>query len=213
MEGFVLINGWKAIARTSTGTGGHGRRSFRKGDELLFKDNRIYFAGLLKEEQISQALRWRVDSKRIYKHPHEVYIMKGNEWEYLTGTSQYDFQQNNFIIHPSSDRMGYHLHGNALKLSQPLELISAGVNFGTLQLLPNGQLIILMADHQTTGGYPRIGHVISAHLPKLSQLRPSENIQFKLVDLATAENLYLSQQQDLQILERACRDHLNALVC
>jgi antagonist of KipI len=70
-----------------------------------------------------------------------------------------------------------------------------------------------MADHQTTCGYPRIGHVISAHLPKLAQLRPGDYVDFKLVDIAIAEELLSAQQKDLQILERACNDHLNAIVC
>ncbi len=70
-----------------------------------------------------------------------------------------------------------------------------------------------MADHQTTGGYPRIGHVISAHLPKLAQLRPSDTIHFKMTDIATAENLLTAQQQELNILQRACTERLNKTVC
>jgi antagonist of KipI len=70
-----------------------------------------------------------------------------------------------------------------------------------------------MADHQTTGGYPRIAHVISAHLPKLAQLRPGDCIHFKITDLATAENLLIAQQQELNILQRACTERLNHLVC
>ena len=82
-----------------------------------------------------------------------------------------------------------------------------------MQLLPSGQLIVLMADHQTTGGYPRIAHIVSAHLPKLAQLRPSDTIQFKLMDHNVAERMLVSRQKELHILQRSCRDHLNEMVC
>ena len=98
-------------------------------------------------------------------------------------------------------------------MDKPVELVSSAVSFGTVQLLPNGQLIVLMADHQTTGGYPRIAHVISAHLPKLAQLRPCDTIQFKRMEISMAEILLTAQQKELHILQRACMDHLNELVC
>ncbi len=109
--------------------------------------------------------------------------------------------------------MGYQLSGDSISLKNNFELISTGVSFGTVQLLPNGQMILLMADHQTTGGYPRIAHVISAHLPKLAQLRQSDCIHFIMTNIETAEKLLFEQQRDLQILQRSCTDHLNAIVC
>jgi len=191
--------------------GGLSGRQLKKNDEIFFKENAIYFAGLLKEDNIMQVLHWRSDVNKTYQFPNEIFIIKGNEWQQLSGTSQYDFIENSFIIHPSSDRMGYQLRGPHLQLINPFELISTGVNFGTIQLLPDGQLIVLMADHQTTGGYPRIGHVVSAHLPKLAQLRPSDCIQFKLIDIEQAEEIFSQQQKELHILERACLDHLNEM--
>jgi antagonist of KipI len=98
-------------------------------------------------------------------------------------------------------------------MERPVELVSSAVSFGTVQLLPSGQMIVLMADHQTTGGYPRIAHVISAHLPKLAQLRPCDTVQFKRMDISAAEILLAAQQKELHILQRACMDHLNELVC
>ena len=84
------------------------------------------------------------------------------------------------------------------------EIISSAVNFGTIQLLPNGQLIVLMADHQTAGGYPRIAHVICAHLPQLAQYRPGDKFSFYSVDIDTAEQLQIRQKQHLIQLEHAC---------
>ena len=195
------------------GIGGWGGRPLKKGDELPFNENTIYFAGWLKEESDFEILPWRVNTEKIYQFPHEIGFIPGREWSLLSAASRSSFLDDNFLIHPSSDRMGYQLKGYPITLEQPLELISSAVSFGTVQLLPNGQLIVLMADHQTTGGYPRIAHVVSAHLPKLAQLRPSDTVQFKLMDMNAAEHLLDVRQKELHILQRACLDHLNEMVC
>jgi len=195
------------------GVGGWHGQPLRKGDELPFKENTIYFAGLLKEENNFEALPWRVNTEKIYRWPHEIGFIPGHEWDHLSTASRESFIQNNFLIHPSSDRMGYQLKGSPLVMERPVELVSSAVSFGTVQLLPNGQLIILMADHQTTGGYPRVAHVVTAHLPKLAQLRPCDTIQFKPMDIAAAEDMLTAQQKELHILQRACMDHLNEMVC
>jgi len=205
------LNSYSTNLKAAEG-GWHGQ-ALKKGDELPFKENTIYFAGLLKEQNDIEVLPWRVNTGKFYRYPHEIAFLPGKEWEHLTTASRDAFLENNFLIHPSSDRMGYHLKGPGLESGDRQELVSSGVGFGTIQLLPNGQLIVLMADHQTTGGYPRIAHVISAHLPKLAQLRPSDCIQFRQVDAATAESLLIAQQKEIHILQRACLDHLNELVC
>lgn len=101
--------------------------------------------------------------------------------------------------------MGYRLEGNAIKVKEDKQLISSGVTFGTIQLLPNGQLIVLMADHQTTGGYPRIGHVISADLPYLAQCNPGDEIQFSESSIGEGEQQYLNQQRDLRHMQTASK--------
>jgi antagonist of KipI len=69
-----------------------------------------------------------------------------------------------------------------------------------------------MADHQTTGGYPRIANVISAHLPKLAQRREGERIVFRLVDNDIAEKLLIAQEKELQIQKQSSLDHINEFV-
>jgi antagonist of KipI len=101
--------------------------------------------------------------------------------------------------------MGYRLHGNALNVKEDKQLISSGVTFGTMQLLPDGQLIVLMADHQTTGGYPRIGHVISADLPALAQCNPGDEIKFTEVEIVAAEELFIKQQRNLLQMQTASK--------
>jgi antagonist of KipI len=94
--------------------------------------------------------------------------------------------------------MGFRLKGERLHLLHPKELISSGASFGTLQLLPDGQMILLMADHQTAGGYPRIANIISADLPIAGQLGPGDKLSFKVVTVKEAEDAQLRVERDLQ---------------
>jgi antagonist of KipI len=215
IHGGFCVDKWLGSYSTNlkAGAGGFNGRRLEKGDELSFKENTFYFPPLMREGKDCRTLSWRADAGKTYRHLNEIFFIEGNEFSLLTSSSRTDLLENNFIVHPSSDRMGYQIKGVELEVKQAFEMVSTGVSFGTMQLLPNGQLIILMADHQATGGYPRIGHVITAHLPKLAQLRPSEGIQFKRVDIQTAEELLFAQQHELAILQRACYDHLNQVVC
>jgi antagonist of KipI len=215
VHGGFCVSKWLNSYSThlKAGAGGFHGRKLEKGDEIPFRESSIYFAGLLKPGKEFEALKWQVDTGSTYLHPNEICFIEGNEWDQLTYQSQKAMLEDNFTIHPFSDRMGYQLKSVDLKREQNTELVSSAVSFGTMQLLPNGQLIVLMADHQTTGGYPRIGHVVSAHLPKLAQLRPSDCIHFIKIDIGTAEKMLIAQQQELNILHRACLERLNSMVC
>ena len=101
--------------------------------------------------------------------------------------------------------MGYRLFGENLEAEKNNELVSSAVDFGTIQLLPNGQLIILMADHQTTGGYPRVANVTSCALSSLAQLKPGNEISFKFISVADAEEKMLQQTTYLEQLQSACK--------
>lgn len=92
-----------------------------------------------------------------------------------------------------SNRQGARLEGNALTGTRDEE-ISAPVAPGTLQLPPDGKPIVLLADAQTMGGYPRLGHVIAADLPRLAQLRPGDEVRFQSCDLQTATRLACAAQ-------------------
>jgi antagonist of KipI len=79
-----------------------------------------------------------------------------------------------------------------------------------MQLLPNGQLIVLMADHQTTGGYPRIGCVTSADLSILAQRSASDAIRFAITDIQTAERKLMEQNTYLNDILLSCKYKLEA---
>ncbi len=87
-----------------------------------------------------------------------------------------------FTVDAASNRQGLRLRGDVLRIADPRERISEPVVPGTVQLPPDGQPIVLLADAQTVGGYPRIGHVIAADLPRLGQLRAGQRLRFVAVD-------------------------------
>ena len=92
--------------------------------------------------------------------------------------------------------------GKQLSLQRSKSLVWSGVGFGTMQLLPNGKMIILMADHQTTGGYPRIGNIVTAHLPLLAQLNPHDRIKFALTEVEQAATQWLHLNDYLITLQQ-----------
>jgi len=98
-------------------------------------------------------------------------------------TSQY------FRVSSESNRVGVRLLGPTLRLREPLELVSAPVTRGTLQLPPSGQPIMLAAEHPTTGGYPRIAHLIATDQSHLAQRRPGDSVLLRKVDAEETERL------------------------
>jgi len=91
-------------------------------------------------------------------------------------------------VSPSSNRQGLRLQGEALP-APSADGISEPVAPGTIQLPPDGRPIVLLADAQTVGGYPRLGHVIAADLPRLAQCVPGQRLHFETCDAATAHRL------------------------
>jgi len=116
-------------------------------------------------------------------------ILAGPEYHQLDTPVIKDILNRDFIISPQSNRMGYRLGPGLISYQDPLEIISSGVVPGTIQLVPSGELIILLADAQTTGGYPRVAHVIRDDQDKLAQMKPDDSVRFKLVSLKEAHKL------------------------
>ena len=195
---------WLGSASThlKAGAGGFEGRAFQKDDLIkIFPLDTPALQKLGKEEFV--ILPWKADDQR-QNGQAEVMALHGHEWDRLTAASAERFSRQTFMISPHSDRMGYHLQADPLAMMRREEIISAGVGFGTVQLLPDGKLIVLMADHQTTGGYPRVAHVINAHHGRLAQLKPGDTVQFRFTDQATAEELLVKQQQHLHQLQFSC---------
>ncbi len=206
VSGGFEVDTWLGSASThlKAGAGGYKGRSLRKDDEILFRNNTGYTKLIAEKEFI--VLPWSADTPR--DHSVEMFVLPGNEWERLTTQSKESFYMTSFVITQQSDRMGYRLNNIPLPSLSNAELVSSAVDFGTVQLLPDGRLIVLMADHQTTGGYPRIAHVISAHHSKLAQMKPGDKLRFCPIDQTNAEEMMMKQQQHLLQLQNACNFRL-----
>lgn len=132
-----------------------------------------------------------------------VRVMRGSQYEHFAADSTAVFWNSMFQVTPQSDRMGYRLTGPVLRLKQPLELVSEAVALGTIQVPPDGNPIILLADRQTTGGYPKLGQVAQVDIPKIAQLKPGGRIRFREITVEEAEKLYLAQENNLNQLAAA----------
>ena len=93
------------------------------------------------------------------------------------------FTDSIYTLSAACDRMGYRLEGAAVPSLNGTDILSEGICFGSIQVPANGQPIVMMADHQTTGGYAKIGTVLSEDLPLLAQLGPGKRIHFVPVTL------------------------------
>lgn len=188
--------------------GGFRGRALQKGDVIPFVEY-YDFSDLLGEKPFC-VLPWKVpvpERKRSV-----IQFIKGAEWDLLTREAKALFGKELFTMAPQSDRMGYRLQGKPLKTSTKEQLISTPVAFGTVQLLPNGQTILLMADHQTTGGYPKIAQVASVHLPLLAQMQPGATFSFSEVNLQTAERELWQQKHYLQQVKSASQFKIEKLL-
>ena len=172
------------------GIGGYKGRALKVGDELP------YIGG---EASIQAG---QVNAVAFYKDG-PIRILKGTEWDRFSKDVQQAFLENSFEISLEADRMGYRIlpKKESIQIDAPIQLISEAVTFGTIQMPPNGEPIILMADRQTTGGYPKIGQVIAADLHRLAQLGPKQEFDFQVVSIEEAEHLYEKLEKGLRSLE------------
>ena len=200
--GECILEPWLGSYSTNlkAGTGGYKGKALSKNDVLNFTATRRSRA--LNDE--ATVLNWKA-SGVAEKMEMPIHFLKGNEWIWLTDDARYFLENETFQLAMEADRMGYQLKGPVLETRISTQLVSSAVSFGTMQLLPQGQLIVLMADHQTTGGYPRVGNVIAADMPLMAQRKPGDLIYFKATNLETAEEKFFEQHKYLSDIQTLCK--------
>ncbi len=184
--------------------GGFRGRALQKNDRIECKQPP---ARNLPAATAVEILPWQANVNDFYRNG-ELRFVAGEEYWLLQNASRQKLEDHAFHISRESDRMGYRIKGESLMLEKPVEMISSAITRGTIQLLPDNQLIVLMADHQTTGGYPRIGHIISADFPTLAQLDTGADFSLQQVTLTEAEDVFCKQELNLQQLQNACNFRL-----
>jgi antagonist of KipI len=193
------------------GFGGFEGRALRRGDLISTgKADLGAYPGLRRQLEAGAAFaypRWSVDANSAFlaHGHHRIHFTPGRHWELFTPDSREQFASVQYRIAPASDRMGYRLEGPLLALKQPTEILPEAVAFGSIQVPPDGRPIVLMANRQTTGGYPRIGEVSAVDLPMLAQLPPGDTLRFEPIALEDSQRLYLQRDRDLAIMREALR--------
>lgn len=185
--------------------GGLDGRALQKGDQLTCGESQseIAHAFIRQLEKSNQSFTWSIDYTQLlsFEKTQTIQVLHGSEFQRFNDISKQTFFSKPYSITMQADRMGYRLEGEPLSLSEQFDLLSEGVTYGTIQVPPSGQPIILMADRQTTGGYPKIGQVITVDLPRLSQMQPQSEILFKEVTLERAQSELIKNENILNIIK------------
>jgi len=164
--------------------GGFDGRRLQNGDVLN--------AGTPSRPLTELAARTLPESARpAYDDNPTLDVIMGPQEKYFTDESAAKFMSHEYTVSNTSDRMGYRLEGAPLTHRLETELLSEGMTMGAIQVPSGGQPIVMMADCPTTGGYPKIGTIVSADLPLLAQCAPGKSkIRFRKTTVAKAQRKY-----------------------
>lgn len=166
--------------------GGFGGRALAAGDRVPIAGD----AGL-KPQRKSGGLTLPTNGRALLR------VMAGPQADWFEADALKMLGGVSFRISPQSNRMGYRLQGPPLVRVRDGELISEPLGIGAIQVPPTGEPILLMADRQTAGGYPKIGYVISADLPLAGQLAPGDFIEFHLCSQQEAVAALIARERQL----------------
>jgi 5-oxoprolinase (ATP-hydrolysing) subunit C len=122
----------------------------------------------------------------LEREGEDIRVVLGPQDDYFAADQVARFLAGPWALSSRSDRMAYILEGPQLTHAKGFNIVSDGVAMGAIQVPGNGQPVVLMADRQPTGGYPKIANVISADLGRLAQMRPGAQLRFRAVDVDAA---------------------------
>ncbi len=155
-----------------SGIGGLNGRALAAGDRLALSG--------------SSALPELGFEERTPRHASPMRVLLGPQEDYFSADGIRSFLTGSYRIAARSDRMGYRLEGPAVEHAKGFNIVSDGIALGAIQIPGDGKPIVLMADHQSTGGYPKLGHVIRADIGRLAQCRAGEAVRFEAVSIEIA---------------------------
>ncbi|WP_245693444.1 5-oxoprolinase subunit C family protein [Deferrisoma camini] len=115
--------------------------------------------------------------------PIRLRVVLGPQADRFTRSGLHTFLAERFEVSPQADRMGYRLEGPRIEHAGPADILSDGIAWGAVQVPAHGRPIVLMADRQTAGGYPKIATVVRTDIPALAQAVPGDPVTFEAVSL------------------------------
>lgn len=184
-----------------SGWGGVEGRGLRRGDRIA----------LLPRPAVSLnhlPAGFGVDLSRLRAGAAETValrVLPGAEWDAFGPETQQRLTETDWLLTQEANRQGYRLQGPELTMNRRVELFSHGIMPGTVQVPPNGQPIIQLAEANTCGGYAKIAHVIEADLWRLAQMKPGDRLTFQPVTRHTAIEALRQEARDLAQLARDVR--------
>lgn len=164
--------------------GGLNGRKLQDGDELELGES------LTEYEQVLKRSKKLLKEQTKYDKDITVRVIMGPQEYAFSEEGIHAFLNETYEVTSESDRMGIRLKGTEIASKSGVDIVSDGIAEGSIQISNNGQPIILMADHQTTGGYAKIATVISADLPLLAQALPGSTVRFQKVELEEGQKIY-----------------------
>lgn len=188
--------------------GGYRGRALKAGDSLSFGPYSALSKNMMELLSVQNKpfaeSSWAA-AESLYpslENDKPVRTMKGPQFHWFQPASQTVFFEKPFSVTTESDRMGYRLKGSALQLKERKEMISEAINIGSVQVPPDGNPIILLADRQSVGGYPKIGQIATIDLTLVAQKKPGETISFEEISLEQAQELYLEMRASVEQLKQ-----------
>ena len=176
--GFNLKKVWNSYSiNTKANVGPNNGKKYSLEDKIFIKNSDLQ---INKETEISY----------IQAPDNIIRVIKGTNFDYFSSEAKNIFFKQDFLVTKLADRMGVRLSGHKLENTVSTNIKSEGLVRGAIQVPADGNPIIMLSDHGTIGGYPKIAVVISADLDRVGQLTPGSIINFKEVSLEEAQNIF-----------------------
>ena len=172
--------------------GGFNGRKLEAGDEIPFAAPKTSLPNLIMR---------KLPVPDFSAKSHEIRVVLGPQDDCFPQSSIDTFFNNEYTISNEYDRMGCRMQGPVIKHKVGGDIITDGISFGAVQVPSHGNPIVMMADHQTTGGYTKIGNVISVDLPILAQCMPGHKIHFKWISIEAAQYWYCREKKEYKELK------------
>jgi len=203
---YVAVSGGittpRALGSRSThlpsAVGGLDGRALRAGDSLPLGEPLQSPRPVRRSQPVESSSTWTLPDGRA-----TLRVLPGPQLDRFVRTAWDVLQSAPYVVANDSNRIGYRLVGPSLKTPGKLDLISDATPLGVLQVPPSGQPILLMADCQTTGGYPKIAAVISADVSVAGQLGPGDTVRFVACSTREALSALIAQERSLMAAARS----------
>ncbi|MGL6104870.1 biotin-dependent carboxyltransferase family protein [Romboutsia sp.] len=184
--------------------GGYKGNTLKQGDFIKFNSPKEYLPNFLSR---------KISNEEIYENNITLRVILGPQDDAFTKKGIETFFSKEYEITKEFDRMGCRLDGPVIEHKESADIISDGIVLGSIQVPSHGKPIIMLSDRQTTGGYTKIGTVVSVDIHKLAQGKVGDRIQFEQIDIDKAQKLYREElliiENIKKIVNKSCVEVLN----